>query len=146
MTWNSDIKLTRNTGEDIPFPEASDLFIDAGLEPIGEAAQFARTVNGGLVSIGDPAFQKFALSLSCNTHATAALAGLWPGDRFTVEAPMTLRERGSTPSRPAVVGSEVVGSGWVEYRPVLDCLLVGNSLNETEGRASTSWTLNFEEV
>lgn len=143
---DTDLKLFRSTGEEIPFPEGSAMFIHASLDPISASAKLARTANGVLVDLSDPAYRKYSLSLSADDVRLPALANLWRGERFTVECPICLRERGTTPSRPVVPGTVALGDGWVEYRPILDALLTDNSLSETEGQGAASWSLSFEEV
>lgn len=141
------LKLTMTaTGEEINFPDGSALFVEADITPIDGATDLRRTVNGSLVNLSDPAFRKLAVTLSASDMTLPALGNLYPGDTLTVECPVVIRERGGVPARPAAGGVFTIGNGWVEYRPVLECMLIANSLNETEGKASASWSLTLEEV
>lgn len=146
-TWETSLKITRaSDGLEIVFPSGSEFGVSVDLATIGEAINMRRTVNATLKNLADPAFRKYAFTITASGFVLPTLEGIWEGERFTVECPVSLREVGGSPSRPAVAGSVKVVGGTVEYMPVFDALLVGKSQNEEEGKASASWSLDFEEV
>ena len=141
------LRLTMtDTGEEIVFPDGSAFGVETDLQLIGSGNRLRRTVNAKLVNISDPAFDKFLVTLSASDMILPAIAGLRHGDAVTVECPLVIRERGATPSRPAVPGTVSTGPGWVEYRPVLDCLVDDPVMSERESKAEASWSLRLEEV
>lgn len=64
----------------------SDRSISETLEPIGEASQLRRTINGRLVNTGDASFRKYRVSLSGNDLRPPALDGVWPGMEIEIGA------------------------------------------------------------
>jgi len=146
MNEETELRIFTEAGDEIPIPEGTARFISVELRPIREGVTLEYDVNGKLVNLSDPAFDKFSLSLSSSVVELPAFADMALGDLFEVEIPLVLRERGSSPSRPFVVGSSVVGAGWVEYRPRLSCRLSDRPFSGTEGAADVSWTLEFLEA
>ena len=146
MSDETELRIFTEVGEEIPLQDGTARFIDASLRPIREGVTLEYDVNGTLVNLSDPAFDKFALSLSASGVELPAIADMALGELFDIEVPLVLRERGSSPSRPAVAGSVAAGAGWVEYRPRLSCRLADRPLSGTEGAAETSWTLEFLEA
>lgn len=140
-------KMTRlSDGHDISFPKGSGMGVQVDLTTIGEAVNMRRTVSGALINIADPAFRKYAFTVSAAGFKLPSIDGIWEGDLITVEAPVTLREVGSVPSRPAVSESVKIVGSYVEYSPVFTAMLVGKSQSEKEGKADASWSLDFEEI
>ena len=146
MSDETELRIFTSSGDEVPMPEGTARFMDVSLRPIREASTLEYDVNGTLVNLSDPAFDKFSLSLSASGVELPAVAAMPLGELFEVEIPLVLRERGSSPSRPAVAGSVAAGAGWVEYRPRLSCRLDDRPLSGTEGAAETSWTLQFLEA
>lgn len=82
---------------DIAMLPGSDRSISETLEPISEAAQLRRTINGRLVNTGDQAFRKYRISLSGTDLRPPALDGIWPGMAIEISAITELTKRDATP-------------------------------------------------
>lgn len=135
-------------GQEILFPDGSALFAKSSIGWIDGSSRLRRTVNGRLVSTANSAFRKLRLTLSAADKILPAIAGIRQDAEATVHCPIVLREPGNTPARPAVPGSILVGpdGDWVEYRPVLECLVIVGDMDETEWESSAAWSLTLEEV
>lgn len=119
-------------------------------EPISEAAQFRRTVNGTLVDLGETTFQKYASTISADDIDPPAVEGKWPGTILTVSCLFELSYQGSLPlagnDRPAVVGSAREEAGFVFYRPILTMMVIGFTVEHDQWGKVTSWQMDLEEV
>lgn len=78
-------------------------------EPIDEAANLARDVNGNLLDLSNPAFQKWRFTWSGDDLDFPAAGGMWPGMEFTV-TPLVNLASGGTGATGAT------GSGSVNVR------------------------------
>jgi hypothetical protein len=118
------------------------------LKFIRQAADIPRTVNGGLVDLGQAQFRKFASSIECKDFAAALPDGVWPGDELTVSCVAELRylTAGGAPSRPVVDGSAYVSGAWTFYRPQLTMRVMDAQLSADEYAATGAWRLELEEV
>lgn len=117
------------------------------LEPINQAgAGIYRDVNGGLHSTGGTSFLKYRSTISCTDQRPIAIDGVWPGKLVTVSCIQTLAYSASDPARTAVEGSEFVEGGFTFYRPKLDMMVVGFSVESDEWGAEVSWRMDLEEV
>lgn len=65
--------------------------LTATLEPIAQTAQIVRDVNGNLLNLVDPNFQKYRVSITCTDQDSPGFAetsssedGVWPGSLVTV--------------------------------------------------------------
>ena len=121
--------------------------ISQSLAPISSAAALARTINGTLVDLSDPAFRKYASTVSCTDHNAPALDGVWPGLELVVDCVAELaRPTASPASRPVVPGSERVEGAFTFYRPRLTMLVVSVAFDADEIEASVAWQVELEEV
>ena len=145
----SDTKLTifvEETGDTIQMPVGSAFGVSAKLRGIGSGGT-RRTVNARLVALGNPAFRKFAGSISASDMILPPIFDLYENQQVTVEWPTLVRERGATPSRPPVPGTLSSCNGWIEYRPILTCLVTQPpEMSEEEWSGTASWSLELEEV
>lgn len=117
------------------------------IAPISSAASLARTINGTLVDLSDPAFRKYASTISCTDHNAPALDGVWPGREVVVDCVAELsRPTASPAARPVVPGSERVEGAFTFYRPRLTMLVVGVACDVDEAEASVAWQIELEEV
>lgn len=117
------------------------------LEPIDQAANMRRTINGALIDVSSSRFRKYRSTISCADHRAPALDGVWPGMSLTVDCAAYLAyPEGGTPERTAVVGSETTEQGFTYYRPRLTMRVTRYSTSLDEYGAVTSWTLELEEV
>lgn len=151
MTYNPDQETQLRLwveGQEILFPGKSALFVQSAIEYVDGASRLRRTANGRLVSTANAAFRKLRLTLSAADKILPAIAGIQQDAPATVHCPIVLREPGDTPSRPAVPESILVSpeGDWVEYRPILECLVVVGPMSETEWESNASWSLTLEEV
>lgn len=119
------------------------------LEPIGQAAaNVYRDVNGTLRATGGTSFQKYKSTITCTDQRPVAIDGVWPGRTVTVGCIQTLAylTSGGSPARTVVTGSDLIEGDWTFYRPELDMMVVGFSVQEDEYGAEVSWRMDLEEV
>jgi hypothetical protein len=121
------------------------------LEPIDEAVDIRRTMNGTAINLSQESFLKYRSEISCEDMDTPAIDQLVVGMEVTVECVQELCYAGSLPlagnnSRPAVTGSAREANGFVFYRPVLTMIVFDHSVEHDEWGAVTSWSLELEEV
>lgn len=150
MTYDPELETQLRVfqdGEEIPFPEGSAFLVSGTIDFIEGALRHRRTVNGDLRVQADPAFRKLRLTLSCSDKMLPALMTINPALPVVIWSPVVLRERGATPSRPAVSGSVRAEGGVVEYRPILTGYLTElPSQSEEEWQSSASWSFTMEEA
>jgi hypothetical protein len=121
--------------------------ITQSLAPIAAAASLARTINGVLVDLSDPAFRKYASTVSCTDHNAPAFDGVWPGQELVVDCVVELSRLTASPaSRPVVPGSERVEGAFTFYRPRLTMRVVSVASDVDETEASVAWQIELEEV
>ena len=118
------------------------------LTPIAAAASLARTINGALRDLSDPAFRKYAATVTCEDHNAPALGGVWPGLTVTVDSAVELAYPTATgaPGRPVVPGSSRVEGALTFYRPRLTMLVVGFRTSLDELEANVAWQIDLEEA
>ena len=120
------------------------------LTPIGAATAMRRTVNGTLVDLSDPAFRKYASTISCSDQQAPAVDGVWPGDTVIVDCIVELAREAGTgdvgAGRTVVPGSEREEGDFVFYRPRLTMLVTGHQVNRDEYGATTDWSMTLEEA
>lgn len=92
----------------------SDREISESLNPIEEGGSVRRTINGALRSISNPAFRKFAVSLSGSDLRAPAFSGFWLGEQVEVGCISELTKRvpasGSVIQQIALERPPVAGS------------------------------------
>lgn len=120
--------------------------LSQSLEPISQASQLVRTINGALIDISAPQFRKYRSSISCSDHQAPALSGIWPGMEVTVECVCELGIGDGSAERPAVTGSTYTDGGITYYRPVLQMRVTGFNQTKDEYGHVTSWQLDLEEI
>lgn len=127
--------------------------ITQSLEPIGQAAQLGRTVNGALVDLSLAQFRKYKSDISCSDFRTPFLNNLWPGQQLTVDCIPELNylTAGGTPGRTVVPGSSrteggVGGTDYTYYRPRLTMRLISWTYTYDEWGAKAGWSMSLEEV
>jgi hypothetical protein len=115
--------------------------------PIQQASQNKRTVNGNLKDISFPGFRKFASTISGADQLPPAIDGVWPGLEVEVHCLFELQHlTGGTASRPVVPGSSRVEGAFTLYRPILMCRVVNFSVSTDEYGAQVSWSMELEEI
>ena len=119
------------------------------LDPVGEAAVVARSVNGTLVNLSPPQFRKFKSTISCTDVSSPALAALWPGVVVDVDCVSEITYRtslGSPVPDRAVAGSRTEGD-YTYDRLRLTMMVVAPWTQSTdEYGASVLWQLELAEV
>lgn len=117
------------------------------LEPIENARNMRRDVNGTLVDLSRESHRKYASKISCTFNRPPAFDGIWPGMEVTVHCccEMTYPVSGQ-PGRPVVSGSEHTEGDFVSYRPILVMKVINNTVEFAEWQAEYSWELELEEV
>lgn len=118
------------------------------LEPIQEASQLRRTVNGALVDVSVPALRKYASTISADDQAVPALNGVWPGAQVTVDcvAELAYLTATGTPERTVVPDSSRVNGAWTFYRPRLTMRIVEYQTQVDEWNAVVGWSMRLEEA
>ncbi len=118
------------------------------LDPIQQAGNLRRTVNGTLVDLSVAELRKYQSRVSCRDLDVPALDGVWPGDLVTVDcvAELSYATSGGTPSRTVVSGSSRTVGDFTFYRPQLSMRIVGISAQFDEYGAEVGWSLDLEEA
>lgn len=118
------------------------------LDPIQQAFDMRRDINGALVDVSNAAFRKFTSSVSCSDFNTPALDRLYVGQVLTVDcvAELSYATSGGAPSRTVVPGSSRVLGAFTFYRPRLQMMVTGFSTSTDEWAGGVSWQLDLEEV
>ena len=117
------------------------------LEPIEQAAQLRRNVNGSLRDVSAAQFHKYRSVVSCTDQQSPALDNVMPGTQVTVDCVSELSyAAGGSASRTIVSGSQRSESGFVFYRPRLAMMVTNFTQQTDEYGAAVGWTLELEEV
>ncbi|AEH88202.1 hypothetical protein [Mesorhizobium opportunistum] len=146
----TDLTLLRL--DPIGVPPYSARGITQSLDPIDGAAQLARTVNGVLIDLSDPAFRKYKSTIACTDQDQPALDGVWPGDVLTVDCVQELsyRTMGGSPARTVASTTDDPATrtegDFTFYRPRLTMMVVGYSKTFDEWGAESGWSMDLEEV
>ena len=113
-----------------------------------KSAEPARTINGRLRDITNPAFRKYASKITCTDINAPPLDGLFRGHVVTVECAAVLCYKTGNIGSP--FRQEVSGSSWTLgdmtfYRPVLEMVVMDLSENFEEWKSDFQWDLSLEE-
>ena len=116
------------------------------LEPIPAASNVQRTINGGLLDLSRPQFQKYHTVITGNDQNPPAIDGIWAGLEVLIDCVSELSYPvGGTPQRPEVYESSYVEGAFVIYRPQLTMRIVSFTTTKDEYGATTSWSLEAVE-
>jgi hypothetical protein len=118
------------------------------LEPIAQALNVRRTVNGRLVNLTPTQFLKYKSKITCNDMLAPAIDGVFPGALVTIDcvAELAYRTVGGTPQRTIVDGSSRIEGDFTYYRPRLDMMVITFSTQQDEWGAAVSWSIDLEEA
>jgi hypothetical protein len=118
------------------------------LDPINQAANLRRTVNGDLKDISFSSFRKYKSTLSCNDQLAPALDGVWPGQTVQVDcvSELAYKTAGGSPQRTVVSGSSRVEGDYTYYRPRLTMKVLGYSVSTDEYGGQVGWQMALEEI
>ena len=144
-------ELTLLRLDPIGVPPYSARGITQSLDPVDEAAQMARTVNGTLISLSDDNFKKLKSTITCTDQQQPALDGVWPGDILTVDCVIELSYlTGGTPSRSLASSTDDTATrtenGFTFYRPRLTMMVISYTKTFDEYGADSGWSLELQEV
>ena len=116
------------------------------LDPIDAAGNIVRAIDGSLLDLSYPPFQKYKSNISCEDQTPPAVDGVWPGKVVTVNCAAELcYAEGGAPARPVVPGSERTEAGFTFYRPVLTMRVMSFQVSTPEWAAAPSWSMDLEE-
>jgi hypothetical protein len=131
----------------IGVPDYSARGLTQTLEPIEAAISLRRTINGGLKDLSFAQFRKYKSTISCHDQEPPAVDGVWPGHVVTVDCVAELSYPASgSPARTVVSGSARTEGAFMFYRPQLQMLVTGLSVNRDEYGAAVQWQMDLEEV
>lgn len=120
------------------------------LEPIREAAQYERTINGTLLDISVQQFRKYTSKISVSSEVyPTPVDGIFPGQIVTVACAVSLAYiTGSPgfPKREAVSGSQWSENGYTFYRPLLTMMIKSIETHFDEWKNVVGWSIELEEV
>lgn len=114
--------------------------------PIAQQGDLRRTVNGELINLSAPQFEKYASVISCEDQQCPALDGVWKGRVVTVDwiAELAYLTAGGSPEK-TVVASRVDGD-YTFYRPRMSMMVVDYKQAFDEYGAKCGWELALEEI
>jgi len=161
-------KITRS-GQELYFPEGARRFLSVSVEQIGGDGRVDRAIDGSAIYLGDPAFRRHAVTLSCSGHTVAPVFDLWPGQLVALECPVEFAVPGPVATLAydpvagsvygvdeddrrlpglAVVGRSVTCPNAValRYRPVMQCIVASRTSDKTQGKADAGWTIRLEDL
>lgn len=132
------------------------------LAPIQQAVQLDRTVNGAMIDLSQSQFRKYASTISCNDQEPPSTDRVWPGLAVEVQCVAELAfptPDGETETasesesssenefgRVAVQGSIRQSGAFTFYRPVLQMVVTGFSIQRDEYGDVVSWNMTLEET
>ena len=116
------------------------------LEPLSQAGNFVRNINGGFVDLTDPIFKLYRVTISCTDQRAPPFGGLWPGQLVTLESPVEMGQITLSSDRTAVSGSSNTEDGVSYFRPQLNCIVLSFDQEAEEYSSQYSWRLVLEEL
>jgi hypothetical protein len=141
LTQDNPTVLTLSGG----VPPYSARGLTQTLTPIQASKAAMRTINGAMVSLSLPAFEKFASVISSPGDVEPPV-GVFPGTVLTVGCIAELCVAGTELPRTAVADSIRESGGFTFFRPSLQMMVLDYSQQTDEYGCTTSWTLTLEEV
>ena len=131
----------------IGIPDFSARGLTESLRPI-KGPPPRRTVNGALVDVTDPLFEKYALTITGSDQEPPAFDNTWTGKTVTVDAltKLAFLTTAGPAGRTVVPGSSVANGLFTVFRPRLIMLVIDWTLGREEYPAQLPWSLELEEV
>src|SRR5687767_11003648 len=103
------------------------------LEPIPQSAQIERDINGRLIDMSEPQFQKFRVTIEATDQESPVFADVFPGHEFTVvTVPQLGLNRGTEDEQETMTLNCMVMAPW--------------QVSRREYAAQTSWRIVGEEI
>jgi hypothetical protein len=132
----------------IALPAGSARGLTQTLEPISQASQLRRTVNGVLEDLSLAQFRKYKSRITGRDQRPPALDGIWPGKQVVVDCIKELWfvTGSGGPARTVVPGSEHSEGIFTFYRPRLTMRLMPFSQEREEWEAGEAWSIELEEI
>ncbi len=126
-------------------PEYSARGLSQVLTPVRGAADLRRIVNGTLINLSVPEFEKYLSVIRGSDQEPPAVEAVWPGLELTVDCIVELAYITTTaaPERTVVASREA--NGFTFYRPRLTMLVLDFQLERDEWGDVVAWTLELEE-
>lgn len=126
-------QLTHLVIDEIPFPDAAIRDLTMTLEPIAQATQQRRTINGELVDVSQSQFHgKYRVMISCRDMETPHFDGVLPGTIVQVTCIRDLGIARNSDGEPDQLELEMMVGGW--------------GISTEEWKASVAWQLPLESV
>lgn len=111
------------------------------------APTILRDINGTLVDVSPPQFEKYKSSITCKDRESPSLDNTWRGQMVTVDCVKELSyPAGGTPSREVVPGSDREENHIAYYRPRLTMRIMNVNTGQDEYGADCNWQADLEEV
>lgn len=135
------------SGEDMP-PYAVR-GVRMTIEPIDEAANLHRAVDGSLIDFSASQMRKVAVKLTCSDVQAPAFQALWPGTALTIDLPgeIAYKTSGGAAAFSVVSGSARTEGSYSFYRPQLAVKVTRPWSYEFDELAGDyAWTLECEEA
>lgn len=134
----------------IGVPRYSARGLKQTLEPVEQAVQNARTINGVLHDLSDENFKKYKSVITGADQRSPALSGIFPGMIVEVDCAVELAyDANLSPSpytRDMVPGSLREEEGFWFYRPRLTMRVNTFAIEEDEWQREVGWTMELLEV
>lgn len=121
------------------FPDYCARGASVDVTPIQQSKQFRRDVNGKLLDVSDPVFQKYQVKVSGSDVAFPDLGGVWPGKLVTVTTPVIwgASATGATGASPP--------TGYTGYAVQITGRITDFSGTRNEYDAESVWNIVIEE-
>lgn len=118
------------------------------LAPIEQSKSTKRTINGELVDLALPQFQKYRATISCTDNNSPQFDRNWPGKSLTVKASAELsyKTAGGSPGRTVVTDSSHAEGDYTFYRPQLTMRVLSWDISYDEWGAEVGWNMELEEI
>lgn len=133
----------------IGVPPYSARGLSQSFEPIDMAQQIARSINGRLMDLSYAPMRKYKSTVSGSDQTPPACDGVWPGQLVEVDCIFELCHADGQPFGRAPVDYDEairVSAGFVFYRPHLEMMVIGFSIDTDEYGAQVGWKLELEEA
>lgn len=128
MTTETDITITG-----VGFADYSARGITCSLEPIEASGQLRRTINGTMLDLSNPAFQKYKMTLSATDQEFPKLGHVWFGKEVYVTSVITLQTGGGT----ATTGATAIG---------FTGMITNWTVERDEWAYDASWSIEIEQI
>lgn len=161
-------KLFRANGQEIVFPRGARRWISSSVSQI-QSGGIERTIDGGAVFMGDPAFRRHVITLTCSDQTQPPISDLWKGQIVVLESPREFSVAGpnATLDYVPVAGSvygvdaddnivgtrssqsksvSIAGAVAIRYRPIMECMVGDRTTDAEQARARGGWVLELEDL